>query len=130
MHHALCNVIAPIFERTFIRDSYANRVGFGTHRALRRFTEFTRSNRYVFQCDVRKYFPSIDHEYLPVSHLREGEDGARHSGVLRGGSWNNNATNLRSANRNNNTPDNRNNSIGFRVVAVVRTLKGQGRRQG
>jgi retron-type reverse transcriptase len=64
VHHALCNVIAPIFERTFIRDSYANRVGFGTHRALRRFTEFARSNRYVLQCDVRKYFPSIDHEIL------------------------------------------------------------------
>ncbi|GHV22420.1 hypothetical protein FACS189494_09230 [Spirochaetia bacterium] len=36
--------------------------------------------------------------------------------VLRGGSWNNNAQNLRSANRNNNTPSNRNNNIGFRVV--------------
>lgn len=64
VHHALCNVIAPIFERTFIADSYANRVGFGTHRALRRFTEFARSHRYVLQCDVRKYFPSIDHQIL------------------------------------------------------------------
>jgi retron-type reverse transcriptase len=63
-HHALCNVIAPIFERTFIADSYANRTGFGTHRALRRFTEFARSSRYVLQCDIRKYFPSIDHEIL------------------------------------------------------------------
>ena len=26
VHHALCNII-PIFERTFISDSYANRVG-------------------------------------------------------------------------------------------------------
>ena len=34
VHHALCNVIAPIFEKTFIYHSYANRVGFGTHRAL------------------------------------------------------------------------------------------------
>jgi retron-type reverse transcriptase len=64
VHHALCNLIVPIFERTFIRDSYANRLGFGTHRALRRFTEFLRSSRYVLQCDVRKYFPSIDHEIL------------------------------------------------------------------
>ncbi len=54
VHHALCNLIVPIFERTFIRDSYANRLGFGTHRALRRFTEFLRSSRYVLQCDVRK----------------------------------------------------------------------------
>ncbi|TVQ82162.1 MAG: hypothetical protein EA358_00005 [Flavobacteriales bacterium] len=35
--------------------------------------------------------------------------------VLRGGSWNNNAPNCRVANRNNNTPDNRNNNNGFRV---------------
>jgi retron-type reverse transcriptase len=64
VHHALCNMIVPIFERTFISDSYANRVGYGTHRALRRFTDFARSSRYIFQGDVRKYFPSIDHEIL------------------------------------------------------------------
>ena len=64
VHHALCNIVVPIFERTFITDSYANRLGFGTHRALRRFTEFVRSNQYILQCDIRKYFPSIDHEIL------------------------------------------------------------------
>ncbi|MBO3461740.1 RNA-directed DNA polymerase [Aetokthonos hydrillicola] len=64
VHHALCNIIVPIFERTFIADSYANRLGFGTHRALRRFTSFARSSRYILQCDIRKYFPSIDHEIL------------------------------------------------------------------
>lgn len=64
VHHALCNVIVPIFERTFIRDSYANRVGFGTHRALRRFTKFARANKYVLQCDLQKYFASIDHDIL------------------------------------------------------------------
>ena len=36
--------------------------------------------------------------------------------MIRGGSWNNNAINCRSANRNNNNPDNRNNNNGFRVV--------------
>ena len=39
--------------------------------------------------------------------------------VLRGGSWNNNATNLRAAYRNRNEPDNRNNNIGFRVARDV-----------
>ena len=34
----------------------------------------------------------------------------------RGGSWNNNADNVRISNRNNNNPDNRNNNLGFRVV--------------
>jgi len=69
VHHALCNIIFPIFERTFIGDSYANRIGFGSHRALRRCTKFARSSKYVLQCDIRKYFPSIDHEILK-SQLR------------------------------------------------------------
>lgn len=41
-HHALCNVIEPIFERSFIFDSYANRMGKGTHRALDHAQEFAR----------------------------------------------------------------------------------------
>ena len=36
--------------------------------------------------------------------------------VQRGGSYFNNAENCRSANRNNNSPENRNNNIGFRLV--------------
>jgi formylglycine-generating enzyme required for sulfatase activity len=40
--------------------------------------------------------------------------------VLRGGSWNNKAENLRSANRNRNNPDNRNNNIGFRLAHYPR----------
>jgi RNA-directed DNA polymerase len=64
VHHALCRVIVPIIERTFIHDSYANRTGFGTHRALKRFTSFARHHRYILQCDIRQYFPSIDHEIL------------------------------------------------------------------
>ncbi|WP_143594357.1 SUMF1/EgtB/PvdO family nonheme iron enzyme [Thiothrix eikelboomii] len=38
--------------------------------------------------------------------------------MLRGGSWNNTPRNVRSANRNNNTPDNRNNNTGFRVAQL------------
>jgi len=38
--------------------------------------------------------------------------------VLRGGSWNNNVRNCRISNRNNNTPGNSNNNIGFRLVLV------------
>lgn len=64
VHHALCNVIVPRLEPSFITDSYANREGYGTHRALRRFIEFARSSRYLLQCDIKKYFPSIDHEIL------------------------------------------------------------------
>ena len=64
VHHALCNVIEPIFERRFIHDSYANRVGKGTHRALDRCQYYARQYRYVLVCDVRQFFPSIDHAIL------------------------------------------------------------------
>jgi RNA-directed DNA polymerase len=64
VHHALCNVIEPLFERRFIYDSYANRAGKGTHRALDRCQQFARRYRYVLQCDVRQFFPSIDQAIL------------------------------------------------------------------
>ncbi len=58
------NVIEPLFERQFIFDSYANRVGKGTHKALDRCTYFLRRYQYVIHLDVRQFFPSIDHEIL------------------------------------------------------------------
>jgi len=64
VHHALCNVTVPYFERLFIPDSYANRVGKGTHRAIDRCQQFARKFRYVLQCDLAQFFPSIDHEIL------------------------------------------------------------------
>ncbi|MDX2216517.1 MAG: RNA-directed DNA polymerase [Oculatellaceae cyanobacterium bins.114] len=64
VHHALCNIIAPILEKGLILNTYANRLGFGSHRALQRFTRFVRNHDYILQCDISKYFPSIDHEIL------------------------------------------------------------------
>ena len=64
VHHALCNVIEPIFEATFNPDSYANRTGKGTHRALDRVQQLARRFAFVLQCDVRQFFPSLDHEIL------------------------------------------------------------------
>lgn len=64
VHHALCNIIVPYFERLFIPDSYANQKGKGTHRALDRCTQFARRFKYVLQCDVKQFFPSIDHVIL------------------------------------------------------------------
>lgn len=64
VHHALCNVIEPLFDRIFIHDSYANRKGKGTHEAIRLVQRYIRYNRYVLKCDIKKYFPSIDHEIL------------------------------------------------------------------
>ncbi|MGH7493050.1 MAG: reverse transcriptase domain-containing protein [bacterium] len=75
VHHALINVIGPLFERSFIFDSYANRLGKGTHRAIRRFQHFLRDFRYCLKCDLRKYFPSIDHAILKALIRRRVADG-------------------------------------------------------
>ncbi len=64
VHHALCNITAPIFERTFIYDTYANRKGKGMHAAIERFQHYARRYPYVLKCDIRKFFPSIDHLLL------------------------------------------------------------------
>jgi retron-type reverse transcriptase len=74
VHHALCNLIEPLFDKTFIDDSYACRRGKGTHRAVRRFTEFAQKNRYVLKCDIRKYFPSIDLEILKAMLAKKIQD--------------------------------------------------------
>jgi len=64
VHHALCHVIQPIFERGFIDDTFANRVGKGTHRALARFEHYRDRHRYVLRADIFRFFPAIDHEIL------------------------------------------------------------------
>jgi hypothetical protein len=74
VHHALCNVIEPLFERSFIFDSYANRVGKGTHRALDRCQQFMRRYSYVMQCDIRQFFPSIDHALLRATLAKKVRD--------------------------------------------------------
>ena len=79
VHHALCNIIEPLFEQTFIFDSYACRKEKGTHKAVKRLKVFLRSfafaerererkntgcRIYCLQCDISKYFDSINHRIL------------------------------------------------------------------
>jgi retron-type reverse transcriptase len=64
LHHALCNLIEPVLDRAMIYDSYACRVGKGSHRALQRAQEFLRRNDWVLKLDIKKYFFTIDHEIL------------------------------------------------------------------
>ena len=70
VHHALCNVIEPVFDAGFIADSYANRKDKGTHRALDRLQCFTRQYRYALRCDVVQHFPSLDHNVLQTEIAR------------------------------------------------------------
>ncbi len=64
VHHAIIRVIEPLFESRFIEDSYACRVGKGTHAGMRRAAGFARRYPCALKCDIRKYFEHIDHEIL------------------------------------------------------------------
>ncbi|MFH1669131.1 MAG: reverse transcriptase/maturase family protein [Candidatus Woesearchaeota archaeon] len=81
VHHALINVLQPIFEPRFIFDSHASRKGKGTVTALKRFDQFKRKVTvngkllsrhknandvigYALKADVRHYFQTVDHKVL------------------------------------------------------------------
>jgi retron-type reverse transcriptase len=66
VHHAICNIIEPIFEPRFIYDCMANRKGKGTSRTLERADQAIRKvgNGYALKADIRRYFDTVDHEVL------------------------------------------------------------------
>ncbi len=80
VHHAVCNIIEPIFEKRFIYDSCANRIGRGNLFALNRFYLFLRKvsrngaingwfnnnqiKGYCLKADIKHYFQEVDHEIL------------------------------------------------------------------
>ena len=64
VHHAIVRLLEPSFEPIFCNRSYACRVGYGTHRAVQRLQRDMQSADYVLKCDIRKYFPSINHNVL------------------------------------------------------------------
>jgi retron-type reverse transcriptase len=81
IHHAIVNILEPIFEKIFIYDSYASRKNKGTHLAVKRFEEFmrkvsgngklvkdaTNNNQiqgYCLKADIKSYFDNVDHDIL------------------------------------------------------------------
>ena len=71
VHHALVNVIEPLFDKSFINDSCANRVGKGTSYALKRFEKFQRKvtknftkEAFCLKADIEHYFLEINHDIL------------------------------------------------------------------
>lgn len=70
VHHALCAVIAPLFEKGFIDDSYANRKGKGSHKAVARYEQYRNRYRHVLRADIYRYFPAMDHEILKADLRR------------------------------------------------------------
>ena len=70
VHHALMNVLEPALERHFHPHSYACRRGKGTHAAANQLQELMGRYRFALQCDIRKFFPSVDHEILKSQFRR------------------------------------------------------------
>ena len=81
VHHAIINILEPIFDKIFIYDSFASRYKKGTHKAVVRFKSFLRKvsgngglikkafnnnsvKGFVFKADIKHYFNSMDHEVL------------------------------------------------------------------
>ena len=67
VHHAIVNILEPIFDKSFVYDSYANRKGKGTLKALQRFDYFKRKasennsqNCFVLKADIKHYFDEVD----------------------------------------------------------------------
>src|SRR3989344_330374 len=71
LHHAVYRILYPLFDRTFVSDSFSCRVNKGTHKALNRFRSFFRKvsknntkTCWVLKCDIKKFFENIDHQIL------------------------------------------------------------------
>ncbi len=64
VHHAVVRVLTPVFEPSFIHDSYATRKGKGTHAAIERAQVFLRRTPWYLKADVEQFFDSINHEIL------------------------------------------------------------------
>lgn len=64
VHHAIMNVLEPIFERQFIFHTYACRKGKGSHKAIKYAQNCCRKSEYYLKLDVRKYFDNINHSVL------------------------------------------------------------------
>jgi len=66
IHRSLCNIVEPVFDKSFISDSYACRINKGTHKGVKRLKLFLKDNKndYCLKCDISKYFDSINHNIL------------------------------------------------------------------
>lgn len=71
LHHAIYRQMYPLFNRTFIADSYSCQMDKGVHKALDKFQSFGlkagRNNTktvWILKCDIKKFFANINHKIL------------------------------------------------------------------
>lgn len=69
VHHAIMNVLEPMFRSVFTKDTYSCIKGRGIHVALNALKQGVQGNDnldYCLKLDVRKFYPSVNHEILKV----------------------------------------------------------------
>jgi len=67
VHHAIMQVLQPIWDKTCIYDSYAAIPGKGIHAGYYRLKKFLRdrnNTKYCLKFDVQKFYPSVNHDIL------------------------------------------------------------------
>lgn len=67
VHHAIMQVIQPIWDRVFIYDLYSAIPGKGLHAGshqLRKFLKDVPGTQYCLKFDVSKFYPSMKHDVL------------------------------------------------------------------
>lgn len=78
VHHAIMNIVEPIFTRLYTADTYACIKGRGGHKARHKIMEALRKDpegtKYCLKLDIRKYYPSVDHEVLKAILRRKIKD--------------------------------------------------------
>lgn len=77
VHHAIIQVVGPIWDRTLIRDTYACIRGRGIHdggRRLKKALKDREGTRYCLKMDVKKFYPSMSHEVLKAIVRRKIKD--------------------------------------------------------
>ncbi|HEY5508428.1 MAG TPA: reverse transcriptase/maturase family protein [Paludibacter sp.] len=67
VHHAIMNVMETIWVSVFISQSYACIKGKGIHgvlKAIKRDFDDVKNTTYCLKLDIKKFYPTIDHEIL------------------------------------------------------------------
>lgn len=76
-HHAVMNILEPIFVSTFASCTYNCIKGRGIHaaaKAVKRALNDVENTRFCLKLDIRKFYPSVDHDVLKALLRRKFKD--------------------------------------------------------
>jgi retron-type reverse transcriptase len=77
VHHAIMNVMEPVWTKIFTSDTYSCIKGRGIHGALNKLKNDLKdkeNTKYCLKLDIRKFYPTIDHQILKSLIRRKIKD--------------------------------------------------------